>query len=137
MKLELTRILHADAAVNAAAGLALVTAADVFVAPLGLTTVWPLRLLGALLVVYGVENALVARNPTRHAILGLVAVDAAFTAGVVALAIVDPTGAETWLRWTLIVVAGLAAMMGIAKAVTGRVSRFAAVGHRPVSSGRS
>lgn len=113
----LTRILRFDAAANVLGGIGLAAAGGWLAGPIGLTSAWPIRIVGLALVVYGVENLLVARRTSPGALTGLVVVDLAFAVGVLTVAIADPTGAETWARWTLAGIADLSAAFGIAKIV--------------------
>lgn len=110
----LTRTLQLDGIANTAAGIALVAAAGWLTGATGVG-VLPLRIVGLLLVVYGIENLLVARTPTRGGLAVLAAVDLIFAAGALAVAILDPTGAATGVRWTVAVIADLSLVMGIAK----------------------
>lgn len=112
---RLDSILRLDAAANALAGVALVAAAGLLTEPLGLTSAWAVVVTGLLLGGYGIENLLVARRTTPAGLRALVAVDLGFAAAVLAFAIADPTGAETWMRWSLVAVADLSAAFGIAK----------------------
>jgi hypothetical protein len=48
-------------------------------------------LLGALLLLYGLDNLVVARRPGRRALQALASVDVAFALGAGALALIDPT----------------------------------------------
>jgi hypothetical protein len=76
---------------------------------------WPLWLLGALLVLYGLDNLAVARRPGRRALQALAAVDVAFAVGAGALALLDPTGAVLAVRAGLVGLAVVSLTMGIAK----------------------
>lgn len=112
---KLTRILRLDAGANVLAGLVLLAAAGWLADPLGLGTAWPIRIAGVALVVYGVENLAVARRTSSAGLTGLIVVDLVFAAAALAVAVADPTGAETWARWALVAVADLSAVFGIAK----------------------
>lgn len=112
---KLTRILRLDAAANVLAGLVLLAAAGWLAGPLGLGTAWPIRICGVALVVYGVENLVVARRTTSAGLAGLIAVDLVFAAAALGVAVADPTAADTWARWALVGVADLSAAFGIAK----------------------
>ncbi|MGH3443390.1 MAG: hypothetical protein ACRDUY_15370 [Nitriliruptorales bacterium] len=111
----LERTLRVDAVANALAGVALVAAGGWLAAPVGLTAGWPIRLAGLALAVYAVENLMVARRPSAGGPVGLIAVDVAFAAAVLAVAIANPSGAETWVRWLLVAAADLSLAFGIAK----------------------
>lgn len=126
--LTLPRILWADAAANVVAGAALLVAGGWLAEPAGLGTAGPIRVVGVLLVIYGVENAMVARRPTRTGINLLIAVDLLFALAAIAVAVYDPAGAATWVRWATVVIADLSATMGVTKIVRGRTAdpRFAA-----------
>ena len=112
---RLPAVLRLDAAANALAGIGLVAGAGVLHAPLGLDAAWPVVVAGLALAVYGLENLLVARRPTTAGLRALIAVDLGFAAAVLAVAVADPTGAETWLRWSLVAVADLSAAFGVVK----------------------
>lgn len=112
----LTRTLQLDGVANAAAGVALVAAAGWLSSPTGVAAL-PLRIVGLLLIAYGIENLLVARRPTRGRLAGLAAVDLVFAAIALAAAVLDPTGATTMVRWTVAVVADLSLVMGVVKLV--------------------
>lgn len=111
----LANILNVDAAANLAGGLALLLAAGWLAAPLGLDATWPLWLLGVGLLVNGYENGVVGRRTTRGGLLGLAAVDLVFAIGVLWVAIADPTGAQTWMRWTITGLATVVMILGIVK----------------------
>lgn len=117
----LTRILRLDAAANVLAGLVLVAAAGWLAEPVGLGSGWPIRIAGVALVVYGVENLVVARRTSSGTssagLTGLIVVDLVFAAAALGVAVADPTAAETWARWALVAVADLSAVFGIAKIV--------------------
>jgi hypothetical protein len=97
--------LRVDAATNAAAGLGLVVAGGWLAPHLGIPAGWPLRLAGLVLLAYAVENALVARRPTRTALLGLAGVDMGFVVAVLGAALFDPTGAAAPARLALCAIA--------------------------------
>jgi hypothetical protein len=115
--IDLPQVLRIDAVLNAGAGLGVLLAAPALTAPLGLATAWPLRIVGALLLVNGVEHWLAARAtpPPRTMVTGLARVDFAFAAAVLGIAVSDPTGAEAWMRWALVGLADLTAVFGILK----------------------
>lgn len=110
----LTRTLQLDGVANTAAGIALVPAAGWLSGPAGVGAM-PLRIIGLLLIAYGIENVLVARTPTRRGVAGLAAVDLVFAAIALAAAVLDPTGAATGVRWTVAVIADLSLVMGVVK----------------------
>ena len=114
--IDLPQVLRVDAILNAGAGSAVLLAAPALLSPLGMATAWPLRVVGGLLLVNGVEHWLVARaTPSRRAVTGLAVVDLVFAATVLAIALGDPTGADGWMRWILAAVADLAAVFGVLK----------------------
>jgi hypothetical protein len=106
---RLEAVVRADALINVTGGLALMLAGGWLAPYVGLASGWPLRVAGVLLVVYGLENHLVARRPTASGWTGLIAVDVGFAAAMLVLAITDPTGAVSWMRWALVAV-GLASL---------------------------
>lgn len=111
----LTRILRFDAAANVLAGAGLVVAGGWLAAPVGSGSSWPIRLAGLALVVYGVENLLVARRTTTAGLTSLIVVDLVFALVVLGIAVADPTSAETWARWAMAGIADVSAVFGIAK----------------------
>jgi hypothetical protein len=115
--IDLPQVLRVDAVLNAGAGLGVLLAAPALAAPLGLATAWPLRIVGALLLINGVEHWLAARAtpPARTMVTGLAIVDFAFAAAVLGIAVSDPTGVEAWMRWALAGLADLTAVFGILK----------------------
>lgn len=113
----LTTVLRLDAAANVLAGIVLLAAGGWLAGPLGLGSAWPVVVGGLALVAYGAENQLIARRPSSTGLVALIAVDLGFAAAALAVAVADPTGAETWARWALAGVADLSAVFGIAKAV--------------------
>lgn len=108
-------VLAIDASANVVAGVGVIAASSLLAAPMGLTATWPLWILGIVLLGYGAENELVRRRPSRRGLAGLIAVDIGFAVAVLAFAIVDPTAAETWMRWSLAVVADASLTMGLLK----------------------
>lgn len=112
---RLHQILRLDGAANLLAGIGLIVTAGLLADPLGLDSGWPVAGVGLALGVYGVENLLVARRTTPTALRALIAVDLGFAVAVTAFAMVDPTAAETWMRWALVATAVLSADFGIAK----------------------
>ena len=113
--MALPRLLRLDAAANVLAGTAVTAMAGWLTGPLGIPSAWPLRIVGLVLVAYGLENLMVARRPSRSGLVSLTAVDLAFAAAVVVVALADPTSAATWLRWVLVAAAALSAAFGTAK----------------------
>ena len=113
----LLMILRADAVVNAAAGVVLLTAAAPLARALGLATTGPLLLVGALALVNGAEHWLVARSPrpSRSAVVAFATVDLVVAAVLLGLAAANPTGAETWMRWTMALVGDLSIVAGVLK----------------------
>lgn len=119
---RLHTVLRLDGAANLLSGLALVAGAGLLARPLALGSGWPVAIVGLVLGVYGVENLLVARRTTPAGLRALIAVDLGFAAGVIAFAVADPTGAETWMRWALVAVADVSAAFGVVKIVGLRAS---------------
>lgn len=114
---RLHTILRLDGAANLLSGVALVAGAGLVARPLAIGSGLPVAIAGLVLLAYGVENLLVARRITRARLRTLIAVDLGFAAAVVAFAVADPTGAETWMRWALVAVAEVSAAFGVAKVV--------------------
>lgn len=129
----LTRTLRLDAAINATTGITLMAAGGWLAGPLGLAPSWPVRAVGLVLVVYAIENLFVSRRMSAAGLLTLIAVDLLFAVAVLGLAIDDPTGAATWVRGGLVVVAGASAAFGIAK-ITGLGPLSHAAGARTPSN---
>ena len=111
----LTTALHVDGLANILAGVALLVAGGWLATPFGLDGGWPLHLAGALLVVYGVDNHLVARRPSRAKLSGLAAVDIGFAAAALVFVLTDPTTAVAWVRWMLVAAAAGSAAFGLVK----------------------
>lgn len=111
----LTATLRLDAVANVLAGVVLVPAAGRLAAPLGLEAAWPLRVLAVVLIVYGVDNALVAARPATRWLTALIAVDVGFGIALLAVAVTDPTGAATPARGVIGAVAVASLAMGLAK----------------------
>lgn len=112
---RLIAVLRLDAAANVVGGLGLLGVAGWLAPHLGLAATWPVRMAGVLLVVYGIENLLVARAPSTTGVAALVVVDVAFAAGVLALVVADPTGAELWARGLLATAAVASLVFGLVK----------------------
>lgn len=112
----LTRTLRLDAAVNLIAAALVGLLAGALAGPAGLSAAWPLWPLAAGLALYGIENQLVSRRPTRPAVTALIAIDVVFAVAALAIALTNPTGAETWVRWVLFAAADLALVAGALKA---------------------
>ncbi len=108
-------MLRLDAAFNLAGGAALLAAAGWLAPHVGISAAWPLHLLAVALLVNGVENLVVARRRTAGRLAALAAADLGFAAGVLALATVDPTGAASWVRWTLAVLGAATIAMASVK----------------------
>lgn len=100
---DLKTVLRLDAVANVALGGGMLLGAELVTGPLGITSAWPVRLTGAVLVVYGVEQWLVARaeQPSRSAVTAIVAFDVLFAVAALTLVVTDPTAAAGWLRWAL------------------------------------
>lgn len=107
-------------------GLALLAGAGPLTAAAGLDASWPMWALGAVFVLYGVENLAVARRPGHRAVGILAGVDVGFAAVAAAVAAVGLPGAEPWIRIGLLVLAAASLGMGAAKLV----ARRALVGER-------
>lgn len=114
---RLHAILRLDGAANLMSGAALVLGAGLLAGPLALDSGWPIAIVGVLIGLYGLENLVVARRTTPAGLRTLIAVDLGFAAAVIAFALADPTGAETWMRWAMVAVADVSAAFGIAKIV--------------------
>lgn len=102
--------------INLVGAVALALLAPALAGPAGLTAVWPLWLLAAGLAVYGLENALVSRRLHRRAVTALITADGLFAVAVLAVVLINPTGAEPWVRWVLFAAADLALVAGALKA---------------------
>lgn len=118
MQNRLTTILRVDSAANLAGAIVVAAFAGPLAAGLAIGATWPLYVTGGLLAVYGIEQWLLAGNATTPAVKALVALDIAFGAGLLAIAVTDPTGADTWIRWGLVAVADIALVAGAVKAYT-------------------
>lgn len=123
-RITLSLVLRTDAGANLAGGLVLAGAAAWLAPHAGLDRSGPILLLAGLLVANGVANVLVDRRPTRAGVTALVTVDVVFAGVMAAVALLDPTGAEPAVRWSLAVLADLSAVVGIAKVWTGRSSNL-------------
>jgi hypothetical protein len=108
-------VLLLDGVGCALAGALLLLGAGALIGPAGLTSRWPLWLFGALLLLYGLDNLVVARRPGRRALQALASVDVAFALGAGALALIDPTGAVVAVRAGLLGLAVVSLGMGGAK----------------------
>ncbi|MBW3657998.1 MAG: hypothetical protein KY457_05125 [Actinobacteria bacterium] len=127
-RITLSLVLRTDAVANLVGGLALAGAAPWLAPYAGLDGAGPVLALTGLLVVNGVANVLVERRPTRGGVTGLVVVDLVFAGVVAAVALLDPTGAEPAIRWSLAVLADLSAVVGATKVWTGRASNLLPAG---------
>lgn len=96
-------------------GAAVLLGVGALTGPAGLEATWPLSLLGAVLVLYGLDNLVVARRPTRGALRVLAAIDVGFALAAATLVVADPTGAAGWVRGGLLAVALVSLSMGGAK----------------------
>lgn len=121
-----TRILQIDAAGCAVVGVALVAAAGSLIAPFALSSPWPLQLLGLAFLVYAAENLWVARRPSANGLAMLAATDLLFGVGAIAVALINPTGAETWVRWSLAALGDVSLVFGAVKLLGLRSLRQAA-----------
>lgn len=129
----LRKALRADAILNIAGAVVLVAGAPTWASVLGLDQTWPIFAFAVLFLVNGTEIWMTSRSERLNAgwLWGLAAVDFAFTAFALAVAVTDPLGAETWARWTLALIGDAAAVTGILKSYG--ASRLAPT---PVSAAR-
>lgn len=109
-------LLRIDAVGSVVIGVALVVAAGTVQGRLGLGSIAPIVLLGALFVVNGPVNGVAARRLTRASLVGPVTIDAVFGVVMLAVAIADPSGAELWARWGIAAVGVLSLDLAVAKA---------------------
>lgn len=93
---------------------ALVAAAPIAEA-IGVSRSWPIAVLSAALVVYGIDNLSIARRPRRATVVPLVAVDLGFAVAMLAIAAGDPWGATTLGRVGLVGLGLASATMGTLK----------------------
>jgi hypothetical protein len=116
-QLFLNRLFRLDGVANLAGGAALIAASTWLAPAIGLTTAWPLILLGLALVAYGEVHWAIARRsqPQRRTMATLIALDLVFAAAMLDLAITDPFGADPWARWLMAAAADMAAIAGLAK----------------------
>ena len=126
-------VLLLDGAGCIVLGALVLLSAGALAGPAGLPAPWPLWLLGALLVLYGLDNLLVARRPGRTGLQVLAAVDVAFALGAGALALLDPTGAVAAVRVGLLVLALVSLSMGAAKLVATLVAETSARAPAPAT----
>jgi hypothetical protein len=101
----LLRTLQIDGVGSPVLGLALIAIAQPASEAVGLTARWPVIVLGVVLLVYGADNLLVARRPTRGTVGSLLAVDLVFAAGVLGIAVADPWGATALARGVMVALA--------------------------------
>ena len=129
----LTQILQLDGAANLVAAVALALLAPALAGAAGLTAAWPLWLLAGGLAVYGFENTMISQRPNRAAVTALITIDGLFAAAVLAVALLNPTGAEAWVRWGLFAAADLALIAGAFKAhrLSRRTHRSTLQRHQP------
>jgi hypothetical protein len=85
---------------SGAVGLALLVAPGWLQVGLGATGAW-IRLLGGLFVVNAWVNLRAVAPDRPEATRTSAVVDLLFGLGAIALAVLDPSGAETWARWLL------------------------------------
>ncbi len=102
------RIIAVDGVANVVVAIVLWAGASTWMSAFGLTTSLPVIVLGAVLLVNGIECWIASRRPriAAHWLWILAGIDAAFAASALAVAVVDPTGAEPWIRWVLGAAAG-------------------------------
>lgn len=120
----LPAFLRADAALNFAGMLTLLLAARPVADVVGLEATWPLYALAAVFAVNGVELLLTARDPKPGMLTALAVLDAVFIAVVLAYAL-SADGAETWARWTIVLIAGATVVTMSAKLLSRRTPAVA------------
>ena len=106
-----------DAIANLLAAAVLWSGSGTWASAFGLESSGPILALGALFFVNGVECWLTARRPTMPStwLWGLAGVDFVFGVSALAIAIADPSGAESWARWVLAALADAALVIGAVK----------------------
>ena len=111
------RVLAFDALLNIGGAIALWVAASVWADALGLDSVLPIVLFGVVFLVNGSECWIVSRREemSRGWLEILAAVDILFVIFALTVAATDPTGADTWARWALAIIAGGALLTGMVK----------------------
>jgi hypothetical protein len=102
-------LLRIDGIGSIVIGVALVAVAGRLAGPLGVGSSLPVVLVGVLFVVNGPVNLRAVRVPTRGRLVGPIAIDSLFGIAMLTVAITDPSGAETWMRWAV----GLIALMSL------------------------
>lgn len=121
-RITLSLVLRTDAVANLAGGLGLAVAAGWLAPHAGLAGPGPVLVLAGLLVANGLANVLVDRRTTRAGVAALVAVDVVFAGVVGAIALLDPTGAEPAVRWSLAALADASVAVGVTKVWRWRAS---------------
>jgi hypothetical protein len=101
-------LLRLDAAANAVLAAILLAGSAPLSRAAGVDDGWPLLAIGVVLALNGVLCWQTARS------------DLLFVVAVAAVAIADPTGAMSWLRWTLVALADVVAAVAAAKLVCAR-----------------
>lgn len=122
-RITLPLILRTDAVANLAGGALLLALAGWFAPSAGLDGPGPVLALAALFLANGVANAVVARRTTPGGVAALAAVDVAFAGVAIGVAVLDPTGADTAVRWSLAGMGELSAAVGVGKVLTLRASK--------------
>lgn len=107
--------LRVDAVANVALAVALAAGARPIADLVGLSQAWPVLLLAVLMVVNGAACWAVARRPAADRLRRLAAVDAMFVAALLAVAVLNPGDAPAAARWGMVVVADVAAAVGVVK----------------------
>lgn len=111
----LTRVLRLDAVSCVFGGVAVAITSGDLATAVGVHRGW-LGSLGGVLVVYGLCNWMTARASTpRRAVQGLVVADLAFAAAMVGLALTNPWGGDTWVRWLMATVGDASVVIGMVK----------------------
>lgn len=122
-RITLPLILRTDAVANLAGGVLLAAVAGWLAPHAGLGGRGPVLALAALLVANGLANAAVDRRPSTGRVFALAGVDLAFAVAVLAVAVLDPTGAEPAVRWGLAGLGDLSAIVGVGKVLAVRASK--------------
>lgn len=112
-------LLRADAVANAALAVVILAALGWLTGAAGLDSGWPLVVLAGVLIANGTLCWRTASpaGPAPRPLRGLAAGDMVFIGAVALFALADPTGAATWLRIVLAVLAVGVTAVAAAKAL--------------------